>query len=432
MKTSFKSKAFRFSPAVLVAAVLVASFALPHAAKFGSYKLLTYGYGYGVGGGFLAPPVQYHPLTPARIMDTRLGGAPIAAGGTLDVQVTGQGGVPLTGVTAAVINVTATSATAESYLTIYPTGSTRPVASNLNFKAGKTVPNLVESAVGIGGKVTVFNAQGNTQVIFDVQGYVSVPTGTPGADGLFNALVPSRVLDTRNGTGAPAAQVGPGASIDLKVTGVGGVPATGVEAVVLNVTETNATASSSFVTVFPKGASQPGTSNLNFVAGQTVPNRVIVKVGTGGNVTLFNASGAVDLVADVNGWFTDGTTSTASGDIFNGTGPNRIMDTRLGGSPIGPGGVIHMNVAGQGGVPASGAHSVVLNVTVTNPTANPNSYVTLWPTGAPQPLASDLNFGTGLTVANFVTVKIGTGGQVDVYNAAGNTQVVVDVVGWYN
>ena len=421
---SLRSRALKLLPAALVAGVLIASLALPHNVPFGGVKLLTYGYGYGPGGGFAPPPVQYHPLTPARIMDTRLGGAPLGPGQTLDVQVTGQGGVPLVGVTAVVINVTATDGTAASFLTVYPTGLPRPGTSNLDWTPHKTVPNLVEIAVGTGGKVSVYNAQGNTQVIFDVEGYWQTPTRL-GADGLFNALVPSRVLDTRNGGGP----VGPGATINLKVTGVGGVPATGVEAVVLNVTVTNATAPS-YITVFPAGTAQPVASNVNFVAGQTVPNRVIVKVGTGGMVSFFNAAGNVALIADVNGWFTDGTTSNASGDVFTGTEPNRIMDTRQGGSPIGPGQTIHMNVAGQGGVPASGAHSVVINVTVTNPTAG--SYLTLWPTGATQPVASDLNFVSGLTVANLVIVKIGSGGQVDVYNAAGSTHVIVDVVGWHN
>jgi hypothetical protein len=342
------------------------------------------------------------------------------------VLVATQGGVPA-GATAAVINVTATNETMDGYLTVFPTGQTRSVASNLNFTAHKNVPNLVETALGTGGMVSIYNPQGNTDVIFDVAGYVSIPTNPLAADGLFNPLVPKRVLDTRDGTGAPMAKVGAGGTIDLTVIGAGGVPSTGVEAVVLNVTATNATAAS-YVTAWPKGAAQPVASNLNFAAGQTVPNRVIVKVGTGGKVSLFNAAGTVDLVADVNGWFTDGTTSNAAGDIFTGTSPKRIMDTRLGGAPAGPGSTIHMNVLGQGGVP-SNAHSVVINVTVTDPTAG--SYLTLWPDGNTQPVASDVNFVSGLTVANLTIVKIGSNGKVAVFNAQGNTQIVVDVVGWY-
>src|SRR5438876_4081874 len=223
------------------------------APKLGPYQLLTYGYGYGYGGGFLAPPNQFHPLTPARIYDTRNGGTPLAPGETRNVLVATQGGVPL-GARAAVINVTATNATADGYLTIFPTGSTRAVASNLNFKAGKNVPNLVETALGTGGFVSVYNPAGNTDVIFDVAGYVSAPVGTPGTDGLFNSLVPARVLDTRDGTGTGGvvAKVGAGSTIDLMVTGAGGVPSTGVEAVALNVTVTNATAPS-YITAWPKG-----------------------------------------------------------------------------------------------------------------------------------------------------------------------------------
>jgi hypothetical protein len=340
----------------------------------------------------------------------------------MDVQVTGVGAVPA-GATAAVINVTATNTTAASYLTVYPKGATRPLASTLNWTAGKTVPNLTKIALSSSGMLTVYNAFGNADVIFDVNGYVSAPASGCPADGLFRSLVPSRVLDTRT-----TAHVAGNASIDVQITGAGGVPATSVEAVTLNLTETNATAAS-YITAYPTGSTRPLASNVNFVAGQTVPNRVIVKLGTGGKITLYNAFGNVDLIADVNGWFTDntGTTlATGSGDVFVGTTPNRILDTRGGGAIAGNSSTT-LTVAGV----AAGAHSAVLNVTVTNPTAA--SYLTLWPTGASRPLASDLNFGGGLTVANLVIVQLGGTGnnKVDIYNAFGSTDVVVDLVGWY-
>jgi hypothetical protein len=338
----------------------------------------------------------------------------------MDVAVGGTGGVPLTA-TAAVINVTATNTTAGSYLTIYPAGQAKPLASNLNWTAGKTVPNLVEIALGTAGKLTVYNAYGNTDVIFDVNGYVSAPLALCPPDGLYRALVPARILDTR-----ATAPVAGNTSIDVQVTGVGGVPATGVEAVALNLTETNATAGS-YITAYPTGTSRPLASNVNMVAGQTVPNRVIVKLGTGGKVTLYNAYGNVDLIADVNGWFTDNTGTTianGSGDVFVGTTPTRILDTR-GSTPLGGNSSGVLTVTG---VPTS-AHAAVLNVTVTNPTAG--SYLTVWPDGAPQPLASDLNFVAGLTVANLVIVQLGSGSKVDIYNAFGNTDVIADLVGWY-
>jgi hypothetical protein len=115
-------------------------------------------------------------------------------------------------------------------------------------------------------------------------------------------LVPARVLDTRNGVGAPLAPLGANSSLDLQVTGRGGVPA-GATAVVLNVTVTDAT-DSSFLTAWPTGVTRPVASNLNFVAGQTVPNLVIVQVGSGGKVSLYNFAGSTDVIADVVGYYT--------------------------------------------------------------------------------------------------------------------------------
>ena len=140
---------------------------------------------------------------------------------------------------------------------------------------------------------------------------VAVADGTGGADVVaaptttgarFSPLSPSRILDTRAGNGAPAAPLGPGAVLDLQVTGRGGVPASGVSAVVLNVTVTQPS-EGSVLTAFPIGQPVPLASNLNFNAGQTVPNLVVVKVGTGGRVGLYNAFGTVHVVADVAGWF---------------------------------------------------------------------------------------------------------------------------------
>ena len=94
-----------------------------------------------------------------------------------------------------------------------------------------------------------------------------------------------------------------GSVTELQVAGRGGVPADAA-AVVLNVTVTGAQGSG-FVTVFPCGEALPTASNLNFVAGETVPNAVIAKVGAGGKVCLFTQS-ATHLIVDVNGYFPAG------------------------------------------------------------------------------------------------------------------------------
>ena len=213
------------------------------------------------------------------------------------------------------------------------------------------------------------------------------------------------------------------------------MPASGVSAVVLNVTATNANAPT-YITAWPEASVRPTASNLNPVPGQTVANRVIVRVGAGGRVDLFNAAGSTDLVADVNGWFSDGSL-TVSGSTFVGVNPYRILDTRDGtgnlGSSLWPGQSAALQVAGRGGVPAmnSGtpARAVVINVTVTAGTAA--GYLTLWPDGAGRPLASDLNWFAGQTVPNLAVVGLGSDGKLDLYSPAGYTDVLVDVVGWY-
>ena len=83
------------------------------------------------------------------------------------------------------------------------------------------------------------------------------------------------------------------------------MPATGVSAVVLNVTVTQTTAPS-FLTVFPTGEALPLAANLNYVAGQTVPNLVTAKLGANGRISLYNAAGSTHVVADVAGWYDAG------------------------------------------------------------------------------------------------------------------------------
>ena len=235
-----------------------------------------------------ASPVggTYHPLSPVRILDTRtgLGGvarARLGAGGTLNVQVAGHGGVPATGVSAVVLNTTVTSTTAPSFLTVWPGGTPLPNASNLNWVAGQTIPNLVTVGLGTGtsdGRVAVRNSSGYADVIFDVQGYYSTPDQSPGPDGLFNPLVPSRLLDTRNGTGAPVGKLGQGQTLNLQVSGRGGVPASGVSALVMNVTVTNPS-SAGFLTAFPTGVALPIASNLNFRPGHQRQGEPLQRLG---------------------------------------------------------------------------------------------------------------------------------------------------------
>src|SRR5207253_5134792 len=113
------------------------------------------------------------------------------------------------------------------------------------------------------------------------------------------------------------------------VAGKGNVPSTGASAAVLKVTATYPT-SVGHLTAFPAGTQVPGASSLNFKAGQTVPNRVIAMLGTGGAVSINNGAGNTDVVVDVGGWYTDGSDANVTGGQFTGRAPDRILDTRTG------------------------------------------------------------------------------------------------------
>jgi hypothetical protein len=306
------------------------------------------------GGTFTFGGGGMEPLVPARVLDTRTGvGAPAArvgADGVVELRVAGVGGVPAVGVGAVALNVTAVSASAWSYITAWPTGAPRPDASNLNVEAGATIPNLVIVKVGAAGRVSLYNYAGEVDLLADVVGWFPEGVG-------IEPLVPARVLDTRTGIGAPAAKVGADGTIDLTVTGRGGVPDTGVGAVVLNVTAVDATAWS-YITAWPTGASRPDASNLNVEAGDTIPNLVIVKVGDAGQVSLYNYAGDVHLLADVVGWFPDGASTTttmspAVGTVLAGAGDVVAADIDA------PGGAVVV-LAASADVPAVGGHLVVL------------------------------------------------------------------------
>ena len=360
-----------------------------------------------------------------RIHETGGFSSPVGPQAQITLPVVGRAPVPATGVAAVVMNVTVTDATAASYLTVFPSQLPRPTASNLNWTAGGTVPNLIEVPVGPDGGVTFFNAAGSVDVIADVEGYVGAANETAGVDGLYGPVTPTRVLDTRSGVGGVTHPVGPGAASVIAVP----VAQAGQEAVVLNVTVTNPTAAS-YLTVWPDGTPQPVVSNLNFKAGQTVANRISVKVGTNGKVDVFNAAGSVSVIADLNGSFTD--TTGGAGSQFQGIQPMRLLDTRDGTGgirgPLAAGGSLALQVTGTNGIPSS-AVAVVGNLTVTDTTGS--SYLTAWPDLATRPTASDLNWVAGQTVPNLVVVGLGTNGKLDIYNAAGSTDVVLDVVGYF-
>jgi hypothetical protein len=376
------------------------------------------------------------PLSPKRILDTRdgtgtkglrrkVGQNPLA----LDVsQVTGN---PSVTPTAVVLNVTVTNPTTAGFLAVYGNQGVLPSSSNLNFQAGQTVANQVVVPVDSLGMVSFYDGAGAADVIADVAGYYTLDkaASTYVADG------PTRLLDTRNGTGTAGvkAPVGTGKSLQLQVRGVQGVP-DAASAVVLNVTATNAT-SSSYLTVYPDGQPLPTASNINFLKGQTVPNLVVVPVGADGKVDFYNRAGTTDVIADIQGYYLPGAPNTGGLLHLTDLVTNRVLDTRNGTGtggvkgPVGAGQSVSLSVVPFTGGPASAITAVVLNVTATNATSG--SYLTVYPDGENVPTASNVNFLKGQTVPNLVVVPVGADGKVDFYNRAGTTDIVADVQGYF-
>jgi Tol biopolymer transport system component len=388
-----------------------------------------------------APGGSFTGVTPVRLLDTRTGnGAPkqtVPAGGQVALQVTGRGNVPVSGAESVVLNVTVVGASGGGFVTVFPTGSPRPTASNLNFKAGQTVANLVTVRLGVGGKVTLY-ASAATNLLADVTGWFSTPQTASNRAGLYHPIDPYRIADSRArfGMTTPTA----GATRVLQVAGSGIIPHTGISAVVINITVANPTATG-YLTAFPTGVARPVASSINFVKGDVRSNRAIVALGSGGRLSFYNPTGSTPTIVDVVGWLSDATApTTGGGAYFVSLSPTRLIDTRI---PLGDlAGPLRtaesavQRIAAQVGVPSGVGETfpvaVVGNLTAVSPTAT--GYLTAfppyeWEFGTPPPV-SDVNFKARDVVPNMVVTQLDAG-RIGLYNRAGTTQLLFDVSGYF-
>jgi len=361
---------------------------------------------------------RFHPLTPARVLDTRTTASPVRAGTDRQVSVTGVGGVPNFGVSAVVLNATVPAPAASGYLQLYPTGS-KPVTptSSVNWRPGRTTANAITVGVGTGGTVGLQVGGGTAHVVLDVLGWYGDSTD-PGGE-RYQPLTPSRIADTRAaGGGGP---VTPAADRTVPVAGHGGVPSSGASAVVLTLTAITPT-SAAYLQLYPTGnrPAQP-TSNTNLVPGQSVAALVTSPLGTSGAVQLHVSQGSVGFVADVLGYY------TSSGSRYVPLTPRRILDTRTA-APVTAGTDRTVIIAGHNGVPA-GATAVVVNATAVGASQPLN--LEIYPSGnAPSPRTSTVSPQDGYPVPDLVVMRLGTGGAINLSASSGSTHVVLDVVGY--
>ncbi len=322
---------------------------------------------------------------------------------------------------AEVLNVTATDTKAAGYVTVYPDGTPRPTASNLNFAAGRTVANQATANVGPDGYVDLYNgSSGPIDLVVDAVGqYVSA--NIEDADE-YHPAAPTRLVDTRTA----GRQVPGHGSLTVKVP-PSLLTSPGPDTLEVNVTAVRER-SAGYATVYTPGQSRPLASELNWSTGVTTANLVTATADDQGRITLYNGgSGAADFVVDFVGYYRAATAAdTLTG--FVSTAPTRLLDTRSGvGAPAGqlkPGAQVKVCVPGPAGIVAAG-----LNLTVTG--SSRAGYLVAYPDGGTRPGTSSINWTVGQTVANMTLTRTGADGCVQLHNGgSAPVSVIADLAGY--
>ncbi|MER6331234.1 PKD domain-containing protein [Streptomyces sp. NPDC001034] len=332
------------------------------------------------------------------------------------------------GVDAARLRIVTSGAKASGTLTLYTDGTTRPGTSTVSFGAGRTVSNEATVKVTPTGVIDLYNSS---------TGPVTVNVATLGLQShaqfgrTYHPAAPIRLLDTRSGTGGHTGAVAGGHSVTLTVSGAHGVPAD-ADAVVLNVVATTTKGSGS-LTVSPDSTVNPGVSGPYWTTGQTASAQIVVPMApliNGKVVFRNNSKSSAHLIADVVGWYGP----TATGTTFQPVSPVRILNTRTGTggkiAKLGAHATLKLKVTGAHGVPANGVSAVDLNLTVPSPTGS--GYLVAYADGTTRPDVHTADYTSGQPAAGTALVKVGTDGEIDLYNA-GSTAIDVntDLLGDY-
>jgi hypothetical protein len=368
---------------------------------------------------------RFTAVEPWRLVDTREDGGPVVPGEPLTIDL--QHVLPLEA-TAVVLNVTAVNPTGTGNLRLYPdpwdSSIQPPLVSNLNVVRGVDQPNLVTVRISTGRAIVAASGM-TTDVVLDIAGYYS-PGGATG----YTPLTPTRVMDTRDGTGGvPRHAVSAGRWVELEVAGHAGVP-TNATAVVLNVTGSNPSRRTN-VRVYPAPApgesdEPPLVSNLNLDPGRDQPNLVTVALGEGGRIRFYTQSADVHLIADLAGYY------AADGrDGFVPLAPLRVADSRNGeglAARLAPGVPSTLDLSSH--VPAQ-ADAVVVNVTAANPGGTSNVRVYPWSTSGDVPLVSNLNVVQGRDEPNLAVVRLGANRKLSFFTQSSALDAVVDLSGYF-
>lgn len=351
----------------------------------------------------------FTPREPERVLDTRFGLFDLRARQTerSEVTVLDLSSKVAPGTAAVALNVTVAEAVRPGWVTVYPCGDA-PEASNLNYSTGDTVANHVVVRLNASRRACLYSHE-KVHLLADLAGEFSASSG-----GRFTGVAPTRLLDTRIGLGRTgSSRVAAGTSVEIAVAGRAGVP-TNATAAVFNVTAVDAQRPG-YLTVYPCGSTVPVASNVNYASSAPTPNLVTAQLSSSGSVCVF-AERDTHILLDVSGSY------SAVGALLLPLAPMRAFDSR-GGAPISAGEVREFALPRL----PPGATAAVINVGVTGPADA--GYATVFPCGSP-PTASNLNFATGQTVANLVTVALSSRSTVCVF-AERTTHAFADLAGYY-
>lgn len=374
--------------------------------------------------GTAAVPLQFVPVTPCRVVDTRQNGDPLQGGvpQTFAIPQLGGCGIPANAAAYA-LNVTVVPQGRLGYLTIWPTGQDQPVVSTMNSLDGRTKANAAIVAGGYQGMVSVY-ASNTTNLILDINGYFQ-PVGSGTLE--FYKLTPCRLVDTRGANGplgGPFLSGGQTRSFPLPQN-TGCIPnGLNIQAYSLNFTAIPYNGEPlGYLTAWPEGSPQPTVSTLNNPTATVVANAAIIPAPVGGGISVY-VNDNTNLAIDINGYFA---APGSGGAQFYPSAPCRVLDTRNVGNGQPFSGELTVNVVSSACAPPSASKAFVFNATVV---PSPGfSYLTLWPDGQGQPGVSTLNAIDGFVTSNMAIVP-NSDGKTDAF-AQGMTQLILDISGYF-
>jgi hypothetical protein len=365
-----------------------------------------------------------------RVLDTKVGtggfSTPMEAGKYRTIKIAGVAGIPDDGTVGAVsLNATVSSTPADGALRGRPDADTSSTTMLIyNGNPGEYVSNTAIVAVSADGSIQV-STQTAARLILDVQGYYTANTDGTAAGG-FVPVAGKRIVDTRSGLGAPKALLAPGKSVDIQVTGANGVPADASGAVV-NLLPINTTASDGYLTPYETGTTRPDNA-LHYAPSVNTSIQAQVRLSSSGKMTIYNGSSTINLVIDLQGYFTAAGTTGAT---FT-PGVGRVFDSRASGSSIlAKNETRAIPVAGQAGVPVMGSGITAVVLTLTAVHGGSDGRASVWANGATQPDTTSINFQADEIRTNTVTVALGANGKINLNNVADPTNYVIDMQGWY-